>query len=67
VRAADDHLANFVDWVAGCVLIYTTLFGVGKLLLKETALGLLLLGIAAVSAAIIYRHLSRRGWGSVAE
>jgi hypothetical protein len=60
-------VANLIDWVAGCVLIYTTLFGVGKLLLKEYGLGLLLLGVAVASAAVIYRHLSSRGWSSVAE
>jgi Na+/proline symporter len=67
VRPSGDNVANLIDWVAGCVLIYTTLFGVGKLLLKEYAPGLLLLAIAIISAAVIYRHLSSRGWSSVAE
>ena len=30
---------NLLDWICGCVLIYGMLFGVGKLILKETALG----------------------------
>src|SRR6266700_407869 len=35
VQPSGDGLANLVDWVAGCVLIYAALFGVGKLLLHE--------------------------------
>jgi SSS family solute:Na+ symporter len=67
VRASADGLANLVDWVAGCMMIYGVLFGVGKLLLHETLPGLLLLGLGAVAGAVIYRDLSRRGWHSVVE
>ncbi len=62
VKSSDDNVANLVDWVAGCVLIYSTLFGVGKILLKEYALGFALLLIAAVAGGVIYRHLSSRAW-----
>ena len=39
----------------------------GKIILKETGLGLLFLGVAAVAGAVIYWDLSRRGWGTVLE
>src|SRR5213594_211677 len=67
VRASADGLANLLDWAAGCVLIYGALFGVGKLLLHETLPGVVLLGGGAIAGAVIYRDLSRRGWGSVVE
>jgi solute:Na+ symporter, SSS family len=67
VRASADGLANLVDWIAGCALIYGTLFGVGKLLLKEVAPGILLLGLALLAGIVIYRDLSRRGWQVVVE
>jgi Na+/proline symporter len=67
VRPSADGLANLVDWIAGCVLIYGVLFGVGKLLLHETLPGLLLLGLGIIAGAVIYRDLSRRGWHSVVE
>ena len=67
VRASADGLANLLDWAAGCVLIYGALFGVGKLLLHETLPGVVLLGVGAIAGAVIYRDLSRRGWGSVVE
>src|SRR6185436_9562405 len=62
VRISGDGMANLVDWIAGCVLIYSVLFGVGKLLLKEFTMGFTLLAVAAVAATVIYRHLSSRGW-----
>ncbi len=65
VRASADGLANLLDWAAGCVLIYGVLFGVGKLLLHETLPGVVLVGLGAIAGAVIYRDLSRRGWGSV--
>jgi Na+/proline symporter len=67
VRASGDGLANLVDWISGCVMIYGVLFGVGKLLLHETLPGLLLLGLGIIAATVIYRDLSRRGWHSVVE
>jgi Na+/proline symporter len=67
VQPSRDGLSNLIDWVAGCVLIYGVLFGVGKLLLQETGLGLLLLGLGLAGGAVIYRDLSRRGWARVVE
>src|SRR5207247_5898211 len=48
VRASSDGLANLLDWAAGCVLVYGSLFGVGKLLLHETLPGILMLGFGAI-------------------
>src|SRR5207237_10097599 len=67
VRPSSDGLANLLDWVAGCVLVYGALFGVGKLLLHELRPGLLLLGLSALAGGVIYRDLSRRGWSTVVE
>jgi Na+/proline symporter len=58
---------DFLDWIAGCVLIYGALFGIGKIVLKEFTAGFLFLAVAAVAGAIIYRDLSRRGWQTVLE
>jgi len=67
VPVSSDGLRNLLDWVAGCGLIYGVLFGVGKLLLKETGIGLLLLGLGLLAGAVIYWDLSRRGWTTVVE
>jgi hypothetical protein len=57
-----DGWYNLMDWALGCLMVYLTLFGIGKLLLGSTGTGLLFLAIAAVSASTIYWDLSRRGW-----
>jgi hypothetical protein len=67
VKPAGGGLHDLVDWIAGCVLIYGVLFGVGKLLLQETVLGVLLLGLGLAAGVVIYRDLSRRGWAVVVE
>ena len=67
VKVVQDGMVNLLDWICGCVLIYGTLFGVGKILFKETALGFGMLAIAAVAGFIIYRDLSNRGWNTVVD
>ncbi|MEK7403544.1 MAG: sodium:solute symporter family protein [Acidobacteriota bacterium] len=62
VEPAGDGWSNFGCWMAGCVLIYGALFGVGKLLLKQYAPGLLLAALALAAGAFIYRDLLKRGW-----
>ncbi|NOZ03261.1 MAG: Na+:solute symporter [FCB group bacterium] len=57
----------FVDWIAGCIMVFFSLFGIGKLILGEplTALGFLI--IAALGGVVIYRHLSKIGWETVTD
>lgn len=62
-----DGPANLMDWAAGCLLVYASLFGVGKILFGETALGLALLAVAAGAGWLIFWDLERRGWKSVVE
>jgi len=67
VNPSTGGLSNLLCWVGGCMLIYGTLFGTGKLILHEVKEGILLLAIAAVGLGIIYRDLSRRGWSAVVD
>jgi Na+/proline symporter len=67
VKPRQDGLANLVDWICGCVLIYGVLFGVGKVLLQETSLGLAMIAVGLLAGAVIYWDLSRRGWSSVVD
>jgi hypothetical protein len=54
-----------VDWLAGGVLVYSTLFGLGALLFGRYMQAAAWLTAAAVAVAIIYRDLSRRGWKTI--
>ncbi len=67
ITPVHDGLHNLLDWVAGCVLVYATLFGVGKILFGQPGVGLLLLGVAGVGAWIVYWDLNRRGWKTLME
>lgn len=65
VPRSRDMMYNFIDWICGCVMIYGALFGIGKLILAETGVGLIFLAAAALAAGVIYWDLSRRGWSTV--
>ena len=67
VQPSRDLKYNFLDWVAGCILIYGALFGVGKLILKDFGLGTGFLCLAALAGTVIYRDLSLRGWKSITD
>jgi SSS family solute:Na+ symporter len=62
-----DGLNNLLDWLAGCVFVYMTLFGVGKIIFGATLEGVAFLVVAAAAAATIYWDLNRRGWKTVLE
>jgi Na+/proline symporter len=57
-----DGWYNLMDWVMGCLMVYMTLFSIGKLLLGFYGIGLLFLAIAVVSGYVIYWDLNKRGW-----
>jgi solute:Na+ symporter, SSS family len=54
-----------VDWIAGVVLVYAVLFGIGHALLGSLMTSLACFAAAAAAIAVISRHLSKRGWASV--
>jgi hypothetical protein len=49
--------SELTNAVLGCVLVYGALFGMGEILLRSVAMGVGLLGIAAVAAYVIARNL----------
>ena len=51
-----------VDWLAGSVLIYAMLFGIGETLLGSYRVAMLCFAIGAAAVAIIWVDLSRHGW-----
>ncbi len=50
---------NLGAWALGCIMIYACLFGTGKLLLHQAWQGMVLLGLSAVSALLLYRAVVR--------
>ena len=50
------------DWAVGIVMIYSALFGIGKIILGPTSVGIGLLLITALCFLFIRWELNRRGW-----
>jgi hypothetical protein len=50
---------NAIDWVAGCGLVYGSLFGIGRLVLGNVTEGVLYLSVAAVCGGIIAYNVTR--------
>lgn len=57
----------FINWVAGIVLVYAMLFGMGKLILGSFAQGAVFIVIGAVAAFAIYWDLSKRGFETLVD
>ncbi len=57
-----DFRGNAVNWVMGCILIYSSLFGLGKMIFGQWITGAILLVIAGFAGSFIFWDLSRRGW-----
>ena len=51
--------ANLSAWVIGCAMVYTCLFGAGKLLLHQPGTGFVLLLGSAICALLLYRGVVR--------
>ena len=47
--------SNLGAWALGCAMVYTCLFGTGKILLHQPATGILLLVGSAICAVLLYR------------
>ncbi|HYA96127.1 MAG TPA: sodium:solute symporter family protein [Terriglobales bacterium] len=60
--AKQNLLWSAADWVAGCGLIYSSLFGIGYIIFGHAGKGTVLLAVAATCAAFIFWDLGRRGW-----
>ncbi|HTH46305.1 MAG TPA: sodium:proline symporter, partial [Candidatus Limnocylindria bacterium] len=62
VKPTRDGFVNLRDWIAGCAMVYLTLFGTGKIIFGEVRLGLIFLAGAVCAGVLVYWDLSRRGW-----
>jgi hypothetical protein len=53
---------QLLNWLLGCLLIYGSLFGIGKLIFKEWWEGAAFTAVAVVAGVLISRNLSRADW-----
>jgi Na+/proline symporter len=57
----------FVNWLMGIILVYSFLFGIGKIIFAEYLLGAILLLCGFTAAAIIYYNLNKKERVSIAQ
>ncbi len=62
VRPDSGYGRLVVDWLAGVVLVYAVLFGIGKLLLGSAGEGFVYLAVGAAAGTLIYIHIMKYGW-----
>src|SRR5258708_6042048 len=62
--AVRDVSRNAFDWLMGVILVYGSLFGIGKIIFGSLLTGLGLLAAAAIAGYLIFWDLSRRGWST---
>jgi SSS family solute:Na+ symporter len=65
VNADTNIQGMIINWIAGVVLVYMALFGTGKLIFGDMVLALVFYAIGLGAAWVIYRDLSKRGWGTI--
>jgi hypothetical protein len=57
----------FLDWLCGVIVVYSALFGIGKIIFAEFLSGILILALGAAAGAFIYVDLQKRGWEQLSE
>ncbi|MBL0106285.1 MAG: Na+:solute symporter [Ignavibacteria bacterium] len=55
----------FIDWVAGIVLVYSFLFGLGKIIFGNYTIGFLFLLVGFAAAMLIRRNFNKAGWETI--
>jgi len=53
--------SSIINWIVGTILVYSALFGIGKIILLETKEGVLFLLIFVISTFILYKNISKKG------
>ena len=62
VKSEENLSALVLNWVYSLVLVYSCLFGIGKLIFRDFLEGMGFLLLAVVAGWLIYRDFQQRGW-----
>jgi len=53
---------TFVNWIMGVILVYASLFGVGRIIFSEFLSGILILIVGFIAGLVIYFNLKKQGF-----
>ncbi|MBV6479084.1 MAG: Sodium/glucose cotransporter [Ignavibacteria bacterium] len=65
VKSDTGYYLLFIDWIAGIVLVYSFLFGIGKIIFGDFISGIIFLLIGIASALLIKRNFNKAGWETI--
>jgi Na+/proline symporter len=63
VKGDKGYKKLIVSYFFGCLLVLFSLFGFGKIIFREYLSGFIFILIALISGMVVYRNVSRTGWG----
>jgi solute:Na+ symporter, SSS family len=61
-HASGGLTAEITNWILGCLLIYSSLFAIGKIIFQEWKSALIFSAVAVITGALITRNVSRIDW-----
>lgn len=67
VKSDSGYFLLFINWFAGIVLVYSFLFGVGKIIFGDILNGFVFILIGTLAAFIIKRNFDKVGWETIAK
>lgn len=67
VKGDSGYTGLFISWISGIILVYSALFGIGKIILGEYLSGLIYILTSFTAGGIIYYIFSKIGWGKVVD
>ncbi len=62
-----NFISMFINWIAGVVLVYSSLFAIGKVILGDYSNSIIYFILMIISVIIISYNLSREGWQRLLE
>jgi len=54
-----------VNWILGVVMVYSSLFGIGRIIFADFIIGFIFVAIALISAFFIYLNLKKIGFNTL--
>ena len=67
IKSDSSFARLFLDWICGVILVYTSLFGIGKLIFADYLEGVLYLLLGCTASCVIYFDLKNRGFENINE
>ena len=56
---------NLACWILGVIVVYSFLFGIGKIILGYAGQGIGLIAIGVISGTLMFAIMSKTGWEKV--